>query len=405
MKNKKKVILILIFFEIIIGLISLELNVKGFNNGNVQGHFREGTFNPNYATQSEIQDWYKNCYGTHDWIAEAALKAILADQTASSKWIGEDTIFWTETRKIIFYIGTEAPDTTDNSRAPAYTHLILNNIPCDGMLVKTNMYFHADDGSVNRMRPRSYPKFVTDCNIWTYKAMKYLREGKCDAVAFYMGAITHLIADMASWPHVLYWKDVTPEDESSNLGKLHGDYEKQVNLVTRYHFDMEKPDGFNYPKNFPILSYEPVLTLKVIAFNTYWDYDISLIDIQKIPFPTYITPGEYPATKQYAVYGSLCFGESVNKWSSPFKNRVQENLNKAVKFSAYAIDFIADAWAQGDNPKFCEECSKNNDPNQDLGLKKGTKVLRGLSLILILGIVNIYFSPYLVIVEHAIIAS
>ncbi len=410
MKNRKKFLLILIIFEILIALVPLALDIQGFNNGRIQGHFpeRRATFNPNFATESEIQDWYRYCYGTHDWIAEAALDAILADQIASAKWKDDDTIFWTEKRKVIFYIGTEAPDTTDNPEAKSYTYLTLNNIPCHGMLVKTKMYFHTNDASDNRMKPKSYNKFVTDCYTWTYKARNYLREGKCDAAAFYMGAITHLIADVASWPHVLDWREVTPQGETSILGGLHKDYEDRVHDVTKDHYTREKEGGFTYPKSFPIgtaMASEPVAALELVAFDTRWDYDMSWVDMYTTPFPSYITPGEYPATRQYTVYSRLYFEEPVSNWGQPFKTRVQENLNKAVKYCAYAINYIADAWAEGDNPKYCEECSGNDNPYQEKSFSKGTRVLRYLSILLILGITNAFFLPYLPIIERYLFAS
>lgn len=226
-----------------------------------------------------------------------------------------------------------------------------------------------------------------------------------------MGAITHLIADMASWPHVLYWRDVTPEGETSILGGLHTDYEDRVLAVTKFsskYRPEEREKEFTYPKNFPIgtaMACEPVLALELVAFNTRWDYDISWTDIYTTPFPSYVTPGDYPAIKQYDMYDLMNYGKPVSDWSSSFKNRVQENLNKAVKYCAYAINYIADAWAEGDNPKSCEECSGDNNPYQEKSLSKGTRFLRYLSIILILGITNAFFLPYLPIIERYLFAS
>ena len=162
------------------------------------------------------------------------------------------------------------------------------------------------------------------------------------------------------------------------------------------------------PKSFPIgtaMASEPVAALELVAFDTRWDYDMSWVDMYTTSFPSYITPGEYPATRQYTVYSHLYFEEPVSNWGQPFKTRVQENLNKAVKYCAYAINYIADAWAEGDNPKSCEECSGDNNPYQEKSFSKGTRFLRYLSIVLILGITNAFFLPYLPIIERYLFAS
>ncbi len=60
--------------------------------------------NESYANSPDDYD-YKTDYGTHDWIANAALESLLTED--QSKWS------WLSDRKQYFLLGTEAPDNGD----------------------------------------------------------------------------------------------------------------------------------------------------------------------------------------------------------------------------------------------------------------------------------------------------
>ncbi len=409
MKKSRKILVVLIVFEVILLFVPLVIDVLSFKNGPLSQHF-----NPNYATEAEIQNWYVDHYGTHDWIAEAALDAIMADSTARLKWIGEnENYFWTAKRKVIFLIGTEAPDSTDGSNPKKVTKLSLNGIHCTGRELHPNVAFYEDEGE-NRMRIKSFPTFFSQVMSLENKARKYLREGKCDAAAFYMGAILHMVADMACWPHVLRQGDwihdwINPFYTYTNytvgpLGDISDTFERAVHEVTNDKQDREKV--FNYPQNFPIMSVKSVTALKLVSFDTRWDFGISEVDYYKKPLPFYIMPSAGSADVLYDYYTDYSTYEQarVSSWEWDFKDRVQENLDMAVKYSAYVLNDIADDWAKGDNPKFCDECG-GREKDQRPEIKRFRQMGTMLSILMLIGIALGFSGPLLNVLAQAVAAA
>lgn len=389
MKRQKKILVVLLLFEVLLVVLPLIIDGLGYKNGHVSY-----SYNPYH--HSDQTEWYEDKYGTHDWIAEAALDAVLADSTSKNKWEGENGQFWTEKRKVCFLIGTEAPDTTGNTDSKkGYTYLYLNGKKCTGMQVKTVMRFYNYITGDNRLRPKPFASFVSRASEWTDTAKRYLRQGKCDAAAFYMGAITHLIADMASWPHTLYHTDV-----DYGLDVQHGNFELAVQKETKSYKDRTR--AFSYPKNFPVLSVDPQPALRLVAFDTRWDYSISKADINIKPYPSYVIPGSDDSKSLYDTFDSYSSTtqKEVSSWISGFKDRVQEHLDKAVKYCAYAINFIADAWAEGDNPKYCEDCSSGSDDNSKKS-RFSRKFGEAISMLILLGLANAMLVPLLQIMSYS----
>ncbi|MHA1619546.1 MAG: hypothetical protein ACTSVZ_09700, partial [Promethearchaeota archaeon] len=57
--------------------------------------------NGSYADDPQDYDYEKD-YGTHDWIADAALDYLIDHNVSQWNWL--------DSRREIFYVGTEAPD-------------------------------------------------------------------------------------------------------------------------------------------------------------------------------------------------------------------------------------------------------------------------------------------------------
>lgn len=108
-------------------------------------------------------------YGTHDWIADAALTMQTLDVT-----------FLTATYHAEFLLGTEAPDN------PAYI----------GDSVNHHVYYYSsgvlqDDKCADRASE-------------TYQvALGYLTSGDLSNAAFYIGALTHYVADVGVFGHTM----------------------------------------------------------------------------------------------------------------------------------------------------------------------------------------------------------
>jgi len=108
-------------------------------------------------------------YGTHDWIAEMAL-------TIQTK----DVTFLTTTYHAKFLLGTEAPDN------PAYIGDSTNH----------HFYFYAN-GEVQD------DKSAVRASQMYQVALGYLVVGDLENAAYYIGAMTHYIADVGVFAHTM----------------------------------------------------------------------------------------------------------------------------------------------------------------------------------------------------------
>jgi len=156
---------------------------------------------------------YERNFGTHDWIAYFALKEIFDNGVLSQKWKfngGEDE-FWTESRKIIYLYATEGPD-----RSAIFFRSGDRFITGPNDKKLHHIYF--DSGTKQPID--SYD--ASDRAMDMAKAARdALNEGECEVAAFYMGMMTHYIADVSNFMHVL-----------ENIAWSHGPYEDRVGYFT-----------------------------------------------------------------------------------------------------------------------------------------------------------------------------
>ncbi len=120
-------------------------------------------------------------YGTHDWIAEEAVKILPVEEQT---WIKDNIDY--------FFLGTEAPDNQKIAREI----LGLENALCYGDQSQHNNYYDINGELINDSASfRAQEEFD--------KSLEALVRGDLQKAAFYAGAISHYISDLAVWAHVM----------------------------------------------------------------------------------------------------------------------------------------------------------------------------------------------------------
>ncbi len=208
-------------------------------------------------------------YGTHDWIAEHAVNLLPSNESG-----------WLTNNRMAFLYGTEAPD---NSQAS------FQGRKGYGDTWDHHNYYSGTtctDSSASQRASEEYQK-----------ALACLKNGSYAVAAWYAGAMTHYIDDVACWAHVL-------NNESSTA---HSDFETQVDHVTG-----------SYSANTFTVTYDGTLdTISAFSAATSMGQD------------TYYDNGlTYNAWWMNVNFHSTW--SSVSAWSIQFKSRVAESLNLAV---------------------------------------------------------------------------
>jgi hypothetical protein len=157
-------------------------------------------------------------YGTHDWIADAALEL----QTRDASFLSSD-------HHGDYLLGSEAPDN------PSYF----------GDTSKHHVYYRSSgalqDDSAGQRAQQMYRT-----------ALQYLKSGNEKDAAFYAGAMTHYIADMAVFGHTM--------GSSTDWGSeaVHQDYEDQVdNDIV----------GMSFPASLPLTDLDAYNSTLGLAFR------------------------------------------------------------------------------------------------------------------------------------------
>lgn len=195
---------------------------------------------------------YDDDYGTHDWIAEAALDALVEADSATWDWLNQ------EERKVIFLLGTEAPD-----NGGLETHLDGELVEGFGDTVKHHVYF-TETGEINNNEDDSALRAKSCADL----ADSYLEQLKYEKAAFYLGAMTHYIADLAMYAHVAE-NNVDPHniDFDEHHSKVEGYVDTRTNDYenTEEFFEISSPDIKSDKKPYDLA--------KDLAWKTYKDED------------------------------------------------------------------------------------------------------------------------------------
>ncbi|MEM1839451.1 MAG: zinc dependent phospholipase C family protein, partial [Candidatus Bathyarchaeia archaeon] len=206
-------------------------------------------------------------YGTHDWIAEHALD-----------WLPSEAKQWITANLNLYLYGTELPD---NGRAP-------DGIGDTGL---HHIYFSAGGALVDDAAARR-------ANETFSQALALMLSGDFASAAKYAGAMTHYIADMAVFGHVMG----SGTDWGAELH--HSDYEEYVGKKTSWY----------YSEWSAYLSFDGDLRL-----ITAYDAAVELA---------------YDTTFDRSGRGLTCVWMDENyNWSNPiFVARALESLNLAVNY-------------------------------------------------------------------------
>ncbi|MEM1553065.1 MAG: hypothetical protein QXS36_02975 [Candidatus Bathyarchaeia archaeon] len=206
-------------------------------------------------------------YGTHDWIAEHALD-----------WLPSEAKQWIAANLNLYLYGTELPD---NGRAPdgiGDTSLHHIYFSAGGILM--------DDAAACR------------ANETFNQALAFMLLGDFASAAKYVGAMTHYIADMAVFGHVMgagtdWGAEVHHDDYEDYVGRKTSSYNSEWSAYLSFDGDLR-----------PITAYDAAVEL---AYDTTFDRS-----------------GE----------GLTCVWMDRNyNWSNPtFVARVLESLNLAVNY-------------------------------------------------------------------------
>jgi hypothetical protein len=150
---------------------------------------------------------YEDNYTTHDWIAEYALDELM--KTSSDwEWLNQPDM------KKIFLLGTEAPDNSG-----VETTLDGEVIEGFGDKSKHHIYFY-ENGTLLEDDAALLAK------KWGDLADARYEEGKKEQTAFYLGAMTHYIADLSMYAHI------AQNDEDETYPGI--DFDEHHNTVERY---------------------------------------------------------------------------------------------------------------------------------------------------------------------------
>lgn len=390
-KIKAKIWVVIIISVEFLLFCSLITNAFAWSNSPTSGDFNP--YNP-----EELATWKEQHYGTHDWIAEAALDAVLADKHAYS-WKDKDgKTFWDERRKIIFLAGTEAPDFGSSPSDSGYIRTTLDGVSVGGWKTssKHKFLFIPDENprTADSMRMREGYYMMDLIESYTVKVVNALKEGKCDLAAFYMGCVVHLVSDVTGWHHVINkndifntWSDYSAELKPSlftieqRLKDLHSRFERDVNYWTNDWNSREK--YFYYPK-VDTLGWNQVgggLTPPdslafMLAFETRFECSITPAVYSQKPIPSTIQ--EIKTGNALWMYHNW---KSRTGWTYTYKQQIQKELNRAVKFSAKALNHFGYKWNYFTDRE-CIDCGANKPPEKVMNISRQLMIAIGVMLAL-----------------------
>ncbi len=271
--------------------------------------FSRGFSNGSYADNHISYD-FDTDFGTHDWIALNAIN-FLRSQSDSYDWLYE--------RLEIVLLGTEAPDNAGVSD-------ILNGETVEGFGDTSSHHnYYKEDGT--------YIYGENDSSIRAKEmggnATYYFLEGKLDLAAFFIGAMTHYISDLAVFCHVAR-NNVDPYP-LTDFDDNHSQYESYIRSRTN---NYENLFEFFSLRSFSYGSKSPDETSKSLGWDTYRDPN---------PSEGTVRDAKWMHDNFFADWAQSTASRATE--SDPIKvmyyDRVEESLNNAIQACIYAINRVS----------------------------------------------------------------
>jgi hypothetical protein len=207
-------------------------------------------------------------YGTHDWIAQHALD-----------WLPTQEKLYITDNLAAYLYGTELPD---NNNASAPGHI--------GDTSKHHIYFYSNgtlqDDSAAAMASTEYQT-----------ALNLLNTGNYSGAAETAGIMSHYIADVAVWSHVMG----ATTDWGAESENVHSNYESYVNTRTSSYVD---------------------------SYNSYLVYDGSLITLSA--YNAALNLANDSTFDHDGIYTCVWMNNSYSISNPTYWNRAGESLNLAV---------------------------------------------------------------------------
>jgi hypothetical protein len=250
--------------------------------------WKNGSYANTYTSYS-----YTSHYSTHDWVAEAALDALVSVDAGNWQWLVD--------RKTIFLVGTEAPDNAGVSMT-----LDGTAITGSGAVTDHHIYYNADGTTYE-------DNAAIEAKLFGNLADAAMDEQKRDLAAFYLGAMTHYIADLGSFAHVIDGVDTSDHD----------DFEGYVNTRTNDHADRE---SFFKISPVTVTSKTPYNAAKDLGWDTYKD-------------PTSAHGAQWLWDNLFSGWKQTLETRAEDTTNhQTYYNRVEQNLNNAVAACAAAMN-------------------------------------------------------------------
>ena len=410
-KNKKIWAVVIISVQLLLLFSAITGNANAWKNGATPS---------GKVTEAQILSWRAGGhYGTHDGIAEAALDAVKLDQQAQPWKVandegqpGTDLPFWDARRTVIFLIATEAPD-----MGKKQVSMTLNGKPVFGRKTsrRHNTWFHPV-GAANSMRVRvnqmtnTLEGYVTDAEL-------ALQNGHCDLAAWYMGCVSHLIADLSNWGHTIHWEDVKKNWDPQYGYNMHDWQPPFINskynyyltrMVTLVHTQVEedvlkytnarKPQLFDYPTGFRVspagIKHPREIALE-LAFNARFDKVATAAQINN---GEVLTEGAFNALwmfhSSYTVntMTDTHVYQKIESQTTLYTERVDELLDYGVKAVAAMIDYFGQKWNA--SPRICKG-AKVDQKMEKVAIAREQMI--GISMFIMMGIAMSFFSSIMML--------
>ncbi len=264
--------------------------------------------NGSYAYTSTEYD-YATDYGTHDWIADAALDALSAAATSSWSWLKD--------RVTIYLLGTEAPDNSGIS-------ITLDGTAVTGFGDTTwHHIYYNEDGTISNNEDDAALRAKACGDL----ADSYLEANKLDLAAFYLGAMAHYIGDLAMFSHCAP-NNVPPHN--LDFDTYHSTIEGYV--LTRSDKNNDKEEFFKI-SSFTPANVTPYNAAKNLGWDTYKD-----------PSPSEATTRDAPwlhnnhFTGWVLTYAARAVDTTTHQI---YYSRIEQSLNNAIQAVASAMIYIS----------------------------------------------------------------